>query len=288
MTDRQSMVMASEGGKLYHYVPAKDSLVLLFKDDRNEPMMGLEREGEFLFLAGKSRIYKFKEGKIIKTFSNEDKPDPEFHQMTIINNFLYVTVTRRNEIWKFDLGLNQYENYKIDPPDRHSPVIRNRNYNHLNNIFYHNKRFYICLNMLNKPNGVSGVCVLDDNMKEVDRFEYGWETHNFIILDNKKYVLTASASVLKIVGHVHKGGLLVDGKLVFEYNPDLYYCKGLSIDENYIYIVGQTIKRREDRKFADGILFVLDRDFKPVFERIFILSGGFGGCLLDSGDLTRG
>lgn len=291
MTDRQPMFLAGEGGNLYYYEPEEDMLVTLFKDDEKETLMGLEKKGDFLYVGAKSRIFKFNKFlKLDKTFSVAFRGRagrPEFHQMTIINNFLYVTVTHRNQIWKFDLDLNLLNIYDVSPPDKNTRVKWNFNYNHINNIFYHNEKYYLCLNMLRKAYRSSGVCVLDKNMKEIERFEYGWEAHNFIFLDNKKYILTGSSGAIKPVGHTHKGGLLVDGELVFEYDPDLYFCKDFSVNQNYIYIVGGTVKMRDYRGFADGILFILDRFFKPIFERRFTLSGGFCGCLLASNDLSK-
>jgi len=296
MTDKQSILIGNEGGNLYHFEPAKDSLVPIFKDDINEVIMGLEKRDGFLFVAAKSKIFKFERDNfiLIKTFSVDFEgwiTRPDFHNIKIINNFLYVTVTKRNEVWKFDLDLNLHKKYRIDPPNRHARIRSadkfGINYNHLNNIFYNDNKFYVCLNILIEPYGMSGVCVLNSDMEEVDRFEYGWEAHNFIILDGKKLILCGSSGAIKKVNHPHKGGLLVDGKLAFEYNPDLYFCKDFSIDENYIYIVGGTVKKRGYRALANGILFILDRTFKPIFEREFVHSGGFCGCLLSDCDFSR-
>lgn len=355
----QSMFIGSRAGRLHRYNPADDSLSLVFRDgDKAENIMGLERRGRFLFVAGQTQIFKLEMGKVLtinKVFKTK-LVRPQFHQMIIVNDYLYIAATLINQIWKFDLNLNLCERFKIEPPDRSSPVLsqkngkilrkdisqqgfyggessprifkpgefventviknyripghlfihpdslRNqgafikyrRNYNHLNSVFYHNGNFHICLNWLTqKQYGPSGIAVLNSKMEEIDRFKYGWEAHNYIILENQKYVLCASSLSIaainsrKGIHHLHKGGLLVDGKLVFEYNPDLFFCKDFSIDKDFIYIVGGGTAKRGNRNVTNGILFVLDRKFNHILTRKFANSGDFHGCLLLHEDFTK-
>ena len=288
----QQIILATTGGRLYRYNFRDDLLSIIFKDTKSESLMGLEREGEFLYVAAQSRIYKFKMNNNLdasKIFKNSKGKQVGFHQMIINGQHLYIATTRYNEIWKFDLDLNLCERFKIVPPNKSSPTKYGRNYNHLNNIFYHNNNFYICLNWLTQGQfGLSGVAILNNEMKEIDRLEYGWEAHNYCILDNRKYVLCSSSGAIKPIHHIHRAGLMVDGKLVFEHNPNLFFCKDFSVEENYIYIAGGSIKPRNGRNHADGILFVLDRNFNLIFTRKFTKSGGICGCILPHGDLTKG
>ena len=60
---------------------------------------------------------------------------------------------------------------------------------------------------------------------------------------------------------------MVNGKLVFEHNPDKYFCKNFSMDNEHIYIVGGgESKRREARGMASGVVFGLDRKYELLEE----------------------
>lgn len=292
----QSAFIASQKGKLYSYNPTNDSLSLAFNaDDKAETLMGLEKKDGFLYVAGSNKIFKLKiddKLTLIKIFMSQEKYILHFHQMMIINNYLHVAVTYYNQIWIFDLDLNLYKKIKIDPPIRRSPVGYKTNYNHLNSIFYQNGNFYVCLNWLTqKQYGPSGVAVLNDEMKEIDYFEYGWELHNYMILENRKYALCSSSGKIKGINHPHKAGLMVDGTLVFEYNPDLFFCKDFSIDKNFIYIVGGGVAKKEHRNadvLVGGIIFILDRKFNHISTHKFDNVGQFLGCLLFHEDFTKG
>lgn len=289
----QSAFIASQKGKLYSYNPTNDSLSIAFDaDDKAETLMGLDKRDGFLYVAGSNKMFKLKIGKnltLTKMFVSQENPLPHFHQMMIVNNYLYIAVTYYNQIWIFDLDLNLYKKIKIDPPLRCTPVSYKANYNHLNSIFYHKENFYVCLNWLtHKQYGPSGVAVLNDELEEVDRFEYGGETHNYMILENRKYAVCASSGKIKDINHPHKAGLMVDGRLVFEHDPDLFFCKDFSIDKNFIYIVGGTVAKKEDRSFGNGVIFILDRKFNRILTRKFANSGQFLGCLLFNEDFTKG
>lgn len=273
------LYIAGEGGKLYSY---NGKLHTIFTDPKVETLMGLDKTDDYLYVAAKSRIFKMGG----KTFDNVRRVD--FHQITIIEGCLYATCTSINEVWKFDLDLNLLRRYKISPPNPTLPVQYKENYNHLNNIIYHGDKFYICLNWLtNKQYGLSGIAVLNNNFEEVERFELGWESHNFSIINDKQYVLCGSSGFIKKVNHPHISGLMVDGKIVFNHNPDEFFCKDFSVDENNIYIVGGSVKKRGYRNSADGVLFVLDRQYNLKYEKIFGESGGFCGCITTGLDLTK-
>jgi len=290
MLNEKSIFLAAEGGALYRYNLTTATLTLVFKDEKNETLMGLEKKDDILYLGGKTRLFKFKmnnELTMLKTFTSP-KGHTSFHQIMIIDDYLYVTVTHRNEVWKFDLDLSLCKVFKIAPPNSSSPVQYGKNYNHLNNIFYDGDNFYVCLNWLTqKQYGPSGVAVLDSEMKEVRRFEHGWETHNYLIFEDKEYVLCGSSGAIKKVNHPHKGGLMVDGKLVFEYDPNRVFCKDFSIDKDHIYIVGGSIKERGQRDVSDGVLFILDRNFEFEVEKVYPESGGLCGCLLVGCDFSK-
>jgi len=213
----QSMFIASRKGRIYHYDPKIEGVLSLAFEDNDNPeiMMGLEKKGKSLYAAGKSKIFRFEidKGKLIPKIAFRDQHNPAFHQMFIVDDCLYVVATRCNSIWVFDLNLNLIEKYDIDPPDKTSPVNFTKNYNHLNSIFYYKERFYVDLNWFTQKHyGSSGVAILDNEMKEIRRFEHGWESHNYIILNDQSYVLCATSMKIEEIKLPYKGGLMVDGK----------------------------------------------------------------------------
>ena len=296
----QPLIIAAEGGRLYHYDFAKDRLGLVFEEEGKETLMGLAKEGQCLYVGAKTRIYKlelnknnfYKEvkssRKFLKRKFSRRKRDADFHQMDIIDGYLYITATGFNEIFKMDLGLNLVKYYKVKPPRRFFPIRYKWNYNHINNIFFHNDRFYVCLNWLTSTQyGPSGIAVLNEKMEELERFEYGWETHNFSIINNDKYVLCGTSGAIRKINNPHRSGLMVNGKLVFEHEPSSFFCKDFSMDDSFIYLVGGSVNKRDQRNKSCGVIFVLDRNYSLVKEKIFSDSGGFCGCLAPGKDLTK-
>ena len=271
--------IAGEGGNLYLYDFQTDTLSRLGIDmpGRSETLMGLVRHNGRLFVGAKTRIYGMgKDGIQSDCFS----PRPDFHQMDVFDGCLYTTCTAINEVWKFNMNLDLLAKHKVDPPIKERPVGYKVNYNHLNNIFRHEGRYYVCLNWLTeKQYGPSGVAVLDEDMNELERFEYGWELHAFCIIGGSRFAICGSSGGHAKVNHPHRSGLMVDGSFAFEHDP-VVFCKDFCMDEGHIYIVGGDSSEREMRHKAHGTLYVLDRHFNKLFERKFDRTGGFCGCLL--------
>jgi hypothetical protein len=125
----------------------------------------------------------------------------------------------------------------------------------------------------------SGVAILDRNLKEIRRFKLGWETHAFCILAGRHHVLCGSSGAIKPIVHPHRAGLMVDGELVFEHDPNEFFCKDFCFHKGNYFLVGGSVKKRGDRKDADGVLFILNADYRLVEQKVFSGSGGFCGCL---------
>ncbi len=294
-TSFQDVLLAAEGGRLYLYNSLTDRLVLLFQDDNNETLMGLARDGEHLYLGAKSRLFKlhfigspmdYLPDPIKATPISDEIPD--FHQINIIDGSLYATATAKNEIWKFDLDLNLERIYRLRPPRRFLPIKYKQNYNHLNSIFKYNGTYYVCLNWLTaKQYGPSGFSVLNNYFKEIQRIEYGWEAHNFALIDGKRFVLCGSSGAIKGVGHTHKAGLMVNGALVYEHDPNLWFCKDFSVADNYILLVDGQVRKRNQRTRSNGVIFALNKKYHVLSEVSFSGSGGFCGCLFPNKDLTK-
>jgi hypothetical protein len=81
---------------------------------------------------------------------------------------------------------------------------------------------------------------------------------------------------------------MVNGELVFEHDPDKYFCKDFSMDDEHIYIVGGESKRREDRGLAAGVVFVLNRKYELLEEHVLHGMGGLCGCRLPDVDYSNG
>lgn len=281
------------GYSLYVYDINTGVLEKLFSDNQSEVLMGLCMFDGFLYVGAKTKIYKFK----IHSYNNLSKvkvfnapgPYPAFHQLVYNGGFIYITCTNTNEIWKLTIDLELKKRFVIPPPLKDKPIGYKTNYNHLNNLFFDGDIAYVCLNWLTTTQfGPSGVSVVEsDTFKEIDRFKYGWEAHNFCKINRDSYVLCGSSGSIKKVHHAHKAGLMVNGGLVFEHNPSKFFCKDFSMDDDRIYLVGGEVCDRRFRPMANGKLYILNKNFEILVSKYFNKSGGFCGCLTDSIDLTK-
>lgn len=260
------------GSSLYLY----DGSLHPILEHTGETMMGLAWHEDTLFAGAKSKIYTVRDKKEVSCKEYNARAD--FHQCSIHDGRLYMACTSINQIWELGLDLALLTRRKITPPLGGKPRYK-VNYNHLNSVICHDGKFYVCLNWLTeKQYGPSGVAVLDGNWEELERFEYGWEAHAFQLVDGQKYVLCGSSNRIKPVNHPHRAGLMVEGKLVFEHETDVF-CKDMLVTPKCIYIVGGGVGGRESRNRRDGHLFILDRQFELLDEVSFDRSGGFCGVI---------
>lgn len=283
------LYIAAEGGSVYQWNIDKKELLPFYYDESNETMMGLAQHQGHLYAAGKSFIVKLKGHHVIERAVF--KYNPDFHQMNWIDNGLNVTCTSINQVWSLDDELKVKRYLGIAPPKTREPVEYKKNYNHINNVFYNNGGYYVNLNWFSAQQyGMSGVAIYDHKFEhELSRYEYGWESHAFCFIKTKEqWSLVGSSAAIHKINHQHKAGLMIDGKIVFEHDPDEYFCKDFSLDKEHVYIVGGTVASRDGRAFADGVLFILDRNtFELKDKVVFKTSGGFCGCLLDEVDFSK-
>ncbi len=255
------LLLATEGGQVVAFDPATDAHECVFMSSDDEAMMGIEPIGEHLFVASLSRIYKLR----IDDFSLVAKtelydPTPDFHQMSAVDGQLYTTATKLNQIWIFDENLNCTRVHDIPPPNPKRRAKYKKNYNHLNNIVRREDRFYIDLNWLTRTQyAESGVLVTDLDLNEIERFEFGWESHDFQFIDGKMVAICATSDKGKRVKHPWRSGLMVDRELVFEHNADEAFCKGLCYDDRYVYLCGGRKMPRSQRKNSSSIIYILNR-----------------------------
>lgn len=255
------LLLATEAGELIKFDPDNGMHELLFKSHANDAFMGIAEHEDALFLASLDKIYKLN----MQTWHVDEEtisysPSPDFHQMQIYDNKLYATITKRNQIWVYNLSLNLLDSFNIASPFPDKQVEYKKNYNHINNIIKRDNKFYVNLNWFTStPYAGSGVAVLDEHFKPVERYEFGWETHDFQFIDDDMVALCASSSKRKKIMHPYKAGLIVNNELVFEHDPDYAFCKGLAYDENYLYLCGGRKKTRLLRRFAGGVIYKLNR-----------------------------
>jgi len=277
----QTIIVGSMNGKIYTYDTATQKLKIYCQPD-NRGVMGLARYENHLFASSRELIVR-QEYPHINTKSIRKKfqiDSPQFHQLLLHHKKLYITCTAINEIWVFDYDLTLLERKRIAPPNRNSPVALKRNYNHANSICYHNGLFYVGLNWLTSTQyGKSGVCVLNQDLQEQNRFEYGWESHGFTFVDNKPYALCATSGTDKNISHPRRAGLMVDGQLVFEHPTDIF-CKAFIVDKDYIYVVGGDVAIRDQRNDANGVIYTLDRNFQLLNTVKFINAGQLCGIAI--------
>lgn len=263
------LLLATEGGQVVSFDPDSKAFEVVFRCSADEAMMGIERVGDELFVASLSRIYKLSlPGFELVGQTEFYQPTPDFHQMQCYDGLLYVTATKINQIWIYDLDLELQHIHRVAPPRPERKVKYKKNYNHLNNIVRHEGRFYINLNWLTRVQyAESGVLVTDGELREIERFPFGWETHDFQILDGKRTALCATSDKGKRVKHCRRSGLMVEGELVFEHDSEEAYCKGLAHDEDRIYLCGGRKMERKLRKRSNSVLYLLDRRDHSLVEK---------------------
>lgn len=276
----QMILIGSANGNVYTYDTITHQLKPYSRPDKTG-VMGLAKYEEHLFVASRGMITRYTDG--YPSVCNGSYTNcPQFHQLLVYQRKVYITCTAINEIWIFDTDLNLLNKKLIKPPLHTKPVSLKTNYNHLNSICHYKGSFYVGLNWFTaKQYGRSGVCVLDHGMRELYRFEHGWETHGFTFVDNKQYVLCATSNAAnKSVNHPLRAGLMVDGKLVFEHSTDIF-CKAFVVAADRIYLFGGGIAARQQRSNVDGTIYELDRDFNLLDTYQFDGTGQFcGGMLL--------
>jgi len=256
------LLLATEGGQVVAFDPSSDEHACVFHSSDDEALMGIEAVGEHLYVASLSRLYKLRLADFSKVAETElYDPTPDFHQMQWYDGVLYTTATKRNEIWLFDENLQRTRVHPVAPPNPKRRVKYKKNYNHLNNIIRHGDRFYIDLNWLTrKQYASSGVLVTDADLGEIERFEFGWESHDFQFIDDRPAALCATSSKGKRVKHVYRSGLMVDGELVFEHDAEEAFCKGLCYDDRHIYLCGGKKMPRRHRKRSSSVIYIIDRN----------------------------
>lgn len=278
---QKTILIGSMNGKIYTYNTATRKFDPYDQPD-NRGVMGLARDEKHLFVSSRTRIMRQEYPRTNNNTIQRDFPidSPQFHQLLLHDEKVYITCTAINEIWIFDYNLTLLERKQITPPLHTRQFSYKTNYNHVNSICYHKGLFYVGLNWFTRIQyGRSGVCELDNNLEELRRFEYGWESHGFNFVDNKPYALCAVSGTDKKISHPRRAGLLVDHKLVFEH-PTNMFCKAFAVDKDYIYLVGGDVITRNARGDANGIMYILDRNFRLIDTVVFEGVGQLCGVML--------
>lgn len=269
-----SLYITSENGSLYKW--EGNDLVTCFK--HNDYLMGLARLEDKIYVGSRNQLFSLYENDFTIHKEIEFKKTKDFHHIEVIDKDIYVAATSCNEIGIFSSEL-QLKEWKLIVPPNKNKAAQKPNYNHINKIIRHDCKFYVNLNWFEYQYGPSGVAVLDSNFVELERYAIGWQTHGFRFIDGKRYVLCASTPG-KELKHPHKAGLFVENELVFTHDPNLFFCKDFIVTESYVFIVGGTVGERTNRKNSDGVIFVLDRNFRLISGHILSESGGFKGCMI--------
>jgi hypothetical protein len=240
-------------------------------------VLGTSRIKNYLFVSAGSYLYKIdlNQWKIIK---DKIYAEAKFHHNLIYNDKIYNTITKNNQILITDLNYENEKKINIKPP-KNKKVAYKSNYNHLNNVFFKDEKCYVNLNWLKSQYSDSGYAVLDKEFNELERIKYGWQTHSFQIINEKRHVLSCYYANQKNVKHPKKAGLMIEGDLVWEWDLS-YFCKWMIYHNNYYFIFGGKAVDRDKRKHSDGVIFILDNKYKEIDKQIYNKTGNFGSACL--------
>ena len=289
------LLITSESGSIILCKKNKKKVVFQ-TDKKNEGFFGIKLFKDFIYATSNRGIYKFAnkladekliclkknenifDRKFVISFNLYPKDYPAFHNLIFFENKIYVTATRFNEIWIFDLNLNLLRKIKIQKPISILPlkVFNFKNYNHINSIHKYKNNFYLSLCWFNSKYGYSGVMKTDLNFNPIQKFRYGWESHDFQYYRTKKLSICGSTKYSKKLNHPIRSGLYYDNKIVFEYDSDKYFCKGILMIEDQIILFGGSQSLRKLRHKSDGVIFKLDNKNFNLREKIVLNeTGGF-------------
>ena len=272
-------LVTTESGES-HIIDLKTQDTKLFFDTQSRygGCMGIYKEDEILYMAGNDNLFKFTDGNLLHRTGHKT-PRPDFHHMTLYNNKIYIAGTNTNTIWVFNSkDLSHIKTIIIPPPNKNKPIGYKSNYNHINGIINHQDHFYINLNWFDgKQYGHSGIIKTDLDFKEIERFKYGWESHDFKIVNDDMFVICGTSNSTKNINHPKKSGLLINGELVFEHHYNETFCKGLYVDSEIILIGGGTIEQRNKRKYNKAVIYVLDRKTYNLIDTIKLKISGIKG-----------
>lgn len=264
------LLLATVNGQIAKFNTETLKHEVVFQSSDDEPLMGISQHEEMLFVASLNRVFRLNR----RDFSLQKKTRryiqaPGFHQMNYYKGKLYTTATTKNQIWVYDQDLRREQKINIQPPNPGKRVKYKKNYNHINNIVLHENTFYINLNWLsNRQFSESGVLKMDMQFKEIGKFEYAWESHDFQFADGKMIAICSTSSRDKKILHPFTSGLMVEGRLAWEHNPDESFCKALCFDKRYFYFCGGKKALRNMRKDTEGIIYVIDRNTYELVKKV--------------------
>lgn len=262
------LLLATEDGKLQIYDVDKDESRVIFTNDTGEGNMGTYITDEHVYVACNSKVYKLdrKDWSVVK--QTKRYAGHSFHQINVYGDIIYLTVTQYNQIWLLNLDLKIVKKITVKPP-LNKPIQYKHNYNHINNIVKEGDKFYVDLNWLSHIQyGMSGVCVYDLDFNEIERFEYGWESHEFQFIENDMICVCGSSGQDKKINHPKMGGIMINNEMVFKHDPDEAFCKGLAWDDKYFYLCGGEKRLSGDRKNGGGIIYIIDKNNYSLVKKI--------------------
>ncbi len=270
------MYVTTQAGFVLQIDLENEIILSKWDSQENKNILGIKRLNDILFVCTQSKLYKLALPHY-KVLKKKNFGDNSFHHILVKDNLIYLTSTSRNAIIIMNMKFRKIKVIKINPPIATKPVTWKKNYNHLNNIFYYKGKYYVDLNWLTTIQySYSGVAVLDENYNELDRFTYGWESHCFCFINDKKHALcgTSNPSEAK---HPKQSGLMVESEIVFDHSLKYYSKYFLKDEKNYYIFAGKTSERR-NRAAQEGIIIDIDNNYNLIKIHSFPRTGGFSGA----------
>ena len=272
------LLLTTEAGKMEIW-RGGGKVETIFHQKEMAGAMGLISTKTHYFVNTPLFLYKV-DRETNKVVKKSQKFNAQFHHMNLYEGTIYASGTFNNKIYLFNKELKHIDTKAIAPPKKNQAVAYKSNYNHINSVIRHDDKFYVNLNWFTQTQyGMSGVVVFNKDWKEIDRFEMGWESHDFQFYDGKPIVICATSNPDKKINHPKKSGIMLDGKLVWEHDSNEAFCKGLCWDDNYFYLCGGMKAKREDRRYSKGIIYIVDKNnFETVAKITDSSAYNIKGC----------
>ena len=173
------------------------------------------------------------------------------HQIDYFRGDLYICDTLLNRLIIYNSKTGRFKYFY--PKGKLFYGSDSGNYMHLNSVFITNEKIILLAhNKTTKTTNPSEILTFDKkSLKLEDINKIGVNCHNVVLYDKSLYYCDSM-----------NGALICNDNIVFK--DENYFTRGLAITDENIFVGGSEFADREDRRFKNGKIFILNHDFKKI------------------------